>query len=98
VTPIPERPARWTLSRAGITNVYQWQPTLTGMTELVAVWRSPMARLLPTETDLTGQWRHDDGKKVADDTCTRIQELITTHRNPRPASAGDRKCQMWDID
>jgi hypothetical protein len=36
-----------------------------------------MARLLPTETDLTGQWRLDDGKMVADDTCTRIQELIT---------------------
>jgi len=24
VTPIPERPARWTLSRAGIINVYQY--------------------------------------------------------------------------
>ncbi len=36
-----------------------------------------MTPLLPDETDLTGQWRLDAGKMVADDTCRRIQELIT---------------------
>jgi hypothetical protein len=36
-----------------------------------------MTSLLPTETELTGQWLLVSSKVVTDDTCGRIQQLIT---------------------
>lgn len=38
-----------------------------------------MTPLLPDETELTGHWQLVAGKMVADDTCRRIQQLISEH-------------------
>ena len=36
-------------------------------------------KLMPNETELKGTWTLDAGKMVPDDSCTRIESLISDH-------------------
>ena len=38
-----------------------------------------MMKITPTKTELTGKWVSRDVRVVADETCQRINELITSH-------------------
>ena len=51
-----------------------------------------MTKITATETELTGTWLSQGGRLVADETCQRISELITSHLEER-----GRDSSGWDV-
>jgi hypothetical protein len=51
-----------------------------------------MMHILPSETDLIGQWFFDDGRVTADEMCRRIKSLIENYLDEL-----GRDTTGWDI-
>lgn len=55
-------------------------------------------KIQPSETQLTGKWLSREGRAVADETCRRIDDLVTSHLKQLGRDSGGWDALYHDPD